>query len=172
LIRFIPYPVITGFTAGIAVIIFAGQLNQFLGLTGIARHDQFHLNLLETLRNLTRADLQAVVTATTVLACILIARRLARKIPGSLVGILAATVLAGVLQWPIETIGTRFGGIPRTLPWPSFPSLTFSAFLNVLQPAFTIAVLVAIESSSVRGSPIVLCRFLRACPSQVPQPEQ
>ena len=49
LIRFIPYPVTTGFTAGIAVIIFTGQLNQFLGLTGIARHEQFHINLLETL---------------------------------------------------------------------------------------------------------------------------
>ena len=72
LIRFIPYPVTTGFTAGIAVIIFAGQLNSFLGLTGIARHEQFHLNLLETLRNLSRLDLQAVATAATALACILI----------------------------------------------------------------------------------------------------
>ena len=146
LIRFIPYPVTTGFTAGIAVIIFTGQLNQFLGLTGVARHEQFHLNLLETLRNLTRLDLQAVATAATALACILVTPKLTRKIPGSLVGMLAATALVGLLQWPVETIGSRFGGIPRTLPWPSFPSLTFSAFLNVLQPAFTIAVLGAIES--------------------------
>ena len=146
LIRFIPYPVTTGFTAGIAVIIFTGQLNSFLGLTGIARHEQFHLNLLETLRNLTRLDLQAVATAATGLACILITPKVTSKIPGSLVGMLAATGLASLLQWPIETIGSRFGGIPRTLPWPSFPSLTFSAFLNVLQPAFTIAVLGAIES--------------------------
>ena len=146
LIRFIPYPVTTGFTAGIAVIIFTGQLNQFLGLTGIARHEQFHLNLMETLRNLSRLDLQAVATAATALACILITPKLTRKIPGSLVGMLAATALASLLQWPVETIGSRFGGIPRTLPWPSFPSLTFSAFLNVLQPAFTIAVLGAIES--------------------------
>ena len=146
LIRFIPYPVTTGFTAGIAVIIFTGQLNQFLGLTGIARHEQFHLNLLETLRHLTQLDLQAVAAAGTALACILITPKLTRKVPGSLVGMLAATALASLLQWPIETIGSRFGGIPRTLPWPSFPSLTFSAFLNVLQPAFTIAVLGAIES--------------------------
>jgi SulP family sulfate permease len=146
LIRFIPYPVTTGFTAGIAVIIFTGQLNSFLGLTGIARHEQFHLNLLETLRNLMRLDLQAVATAATGLACILITPKLMPRIPASLVCVLAATALASLLQWPIETIGSRFGGIPRTLPWPSFPSLTFSAFLNVLQPAFTIAVLGAIES--------------------------
>jgi len=146
LIRFIPYPVTTGFTAGIAVVIFAGQLNSFLGLTGIARHEQFHLNLLETLRHLSRLDLQAVATAATALACILITPKLTSKIPGSLVGMLAATVVASLLQWPVETIGSRFGGIPRTLPWPSFPSLTFSGFLNVLQPAFTIAILGAIES--------------------------
>lgn len=146
LIRFIPYPVTTGFTAGIAVIIFAGQINSFLGLTGIARHEQFHLNMLETFRSLARLDAQAVATAATALACILITPKLTRKIPSSLVGMLVATALAGLLQWPIETVGSRFGGVPRTLPWPSFPSLTFSAFLNVLQPAFTIAVLCAIES--------------------------
>jgi SulP family sulfate permease len=146
LIRFIPYPVITGFTAGIAVIIFTGQLNHFLGLTGVARREQFHLNLLETLRNVAQLDLQAVATAVTALAFILLTPRVSRKIPGSLVGMLAATVLASLFQWPIETIGSRFGGIPRSLPWPMFPSLTFSAFLNVLQPAFTIAVLCAIES--------------------------
>jgi len=146
LIRFIPYPVTTGFTAGIAVIIFAGQLNQFLGLVGIPRHEQFHLNLLETFRNLTRLDLQAVATGVTALACILLTPRFTRKIPGPLVGMLAATALASLLQWPIETIGSRFGSIPRTVPWPSFPTLTFSSLLNVLQPAFTIAVLGAIES--------------------------
>jgi sulfate permease, SulP family len=146
LIRFIPYPVTTGFTAGIAVIIFTGQLNQFLGLTGIARHERFHLNLLETFRNLARVDLQAAATAATALACILITPKLTRKIPGSFIGMLAATALASLLQWPVETVGSHFGGIPRTLPWPSFPPLTFSSFLNVLQPAFTIAVLCAIES--------------------------
>src|SRR5258705_11383854 len=109
LIRFIPYPVTTGFTAGIAVIIFTGQLNQFLGLTGIARHERFHLNLLETLRNLTRLDLQAVAAAATTLGCILLTPKLTRKVPGSLVGMLAATALASLLQWPIETIGSRFG---------------------------------------------------------------
>src|SRR5262245_2216599 len=146
LIRFIPYPVTTGFTAGIGVIIFVGQLNNFLGLTAIVRHEQFHLNLLETLQNLPRLDIQAVATAAVALACILLTPKITAKIPGSLVGMLAATALASSLHWPIETIGSRFGGIPRTLPWPTFPSLTFSAFLNVLQPAFTIAVLGAIES--------------------------
>src|SRR5262245_7395458 len=79
LIRFIPYPVTTGFTAGIGVIIFAGQLNSFLGLTGIARHEQFHLNLLETLRNLTQLDVQAVTTAAVALVCILLTPRITPK---------------------------------------------------------------------------------------------
>src|SRR4026209_1444239 len=85
LIRFIPFPVTTGFTAGIAVIIFTGQLNQFLGLTGIARHEQFHLHLMETLRNLWRLDLQAVAATAVALACILITPKVTSKIPGSLV---------------------------------------------------------------------------------------
>ncbi len=146
LIRFIPYPVTTGFTAGIAVIIFAGQLNNFLGITGVPRHEQFHLNLMETLRNLPHSNFQAIATALVALACILLLPQLTLKIPGSLVGMLAATIMAGLLEWPVETIGSRFGGIPRTLPWPSFPSLSFSALLHVLQPAFAIAVLGAIES--------------------------
>jgi SulP family sulfate permease len=146
LIRFIPFPVTTGFTAGIAVIIFSGQLNSFLGITGVPRHEQFHLNLLETIRNLPQLNWQAIVAALAALACILIMPKLTAKIPGSLVGMLTATVLVSLLQWPVETIGSRFGGIPRTLPLPSFPKLSFSAFLYVLQPAFTIAVLGAIES--------------------------
>lgn len=146
LIRFIPYPVTTGFTAGIAVIIFSGQLNSFFGLTGLTRHEQFHLNLLETVRSLPRLNPHAVATALIALAFILLAPRITQKIPGSLAGMLVSTLLAGWLAWPVETIGSRFGAIPRILPWPAFPLLSFSALLHVLQPAFTIAVLGAIES--------------------------
>ena len=146
MIRFIPFPVTTGFTAGIAVIIFAGQIDNFLGLTGIAKHDHFHLNLLESLTHLRFLNPYAVATAAVALAAILVTPKITKTLPGSLVGLTAATALVSLLHWPVETIGSKFGGIPRTLPWPSLPSLSFSVLMHVIQPAFTIAVLGAIES--------------------------
>jgi sulfate permease, SulP family len=146
MIRFIPFPVTTGFTAGIAVIIFAGQINNFLGLTGITKHDHFHLNLLESLTRLPFLNPYAIATGAVALAAILITPKITKVLPGSLIGLVVATVLVSLLRWPVETIGSKFGGIPRTLPWPSFPSLNFSVLMHVIQPAFTIAVLGAIES--------------------------
>jgi SulP family sulfate permease len=146
LIRFIPFPVTTGFTTGIAVIIFTGQINNFLGLTGLPQHEQFHLNMMESMAHLMQTNLFAVATALVALAGILITPRLTKVIPGSLIGMLAATMLVTWAQWPIETIGSRFGGVPRTLPFPSFPAITFSSLMRVLPPAFTIAILAAIES--------------------------
>src|SRR5688572_16182516 len=146
LIRFIPYPVTTGFTSGIAVLIFCGQINNFFGLTGLPAHEQFHLNLKESLTNLTGLNPYAVATALIALAGILGTPRLTKVIPGSLVGLLVAAVVVAVSDWPVETIGSRFGGIPRTLPLPALPPITFSSLMYVLPPAFTIAILGAIES--------------------------
>ena len=146
IIRFIPFPVTTGFTAGIAILIFTGQINSFLGLTGIARYSHFHLNFLETVLNAPHLNHHAVATALISLACVLIIPRLTEWVPASLVGMVAASVIAYELGWNVETIGSRFGGIPRMLPMPKFPDLSFTSFLHVLQPAFTIAILGAIES--------------------------
>ena len=146
LIRFIPYPVTTGFTSGIAVIIFAGQINNFLGLTNLPAHEQFHLNLKESLNHIAELNPYAVLTALIALAGILITPRLTRVIPGSLVGMLAAAIAVALAGWPVETIGSRFGQIPRTLPLPALPDITFSSLLYVIRPAFTIAILGAIES--------------------------
>jgi SulP family sulfate permease len=146
LIRFIPYPVTTGFTSGIAVIIFSGQINNFFGLTGLAAHEQFHLNLIESLSHLASMNRFAVATACISLFGILLTSRITRVIPGSLVGLLIATTVVALAGWPVETIGSKFGGIPRTLPLPSFPHITFSSLLYVIRPAFTIAILGAVES--------------------------
>src|SRR5687767_6444265 len=94
LIRFIPFPVTTGFTSGIAVIIFAGQINNFFGLTGLESHEQFHLNLMESLSHLQFFNPYAIATALIALAGILITGRFTRVIPGSLVGMVAATAAA------------------------------------------------------------------------------
>jgi sulfate permease, SulP family len=146
LIRFIPYPVTTGFTSGIAVLIFSGQINNFFGLTDLPAHEQFHLNLMESITHLHRLSPYAVATALVALAGILLIPKLTQVIPGSLVGMLIAAAVVAFLGWPVETIGSRFGGIPRTLPMPTLPSITFSSILNVISPAFTIAILGAIES--------------------------
>lgn len=146
LIRFIPYPVTTGFTSGIAVIIFAGQINNFFGLTNIPAHEQFHLNLLESFSHFRELNLYAVATAVIALAGILITPKVTRVIPGSLIGMLVAAVTVAAAEWPVETIGSKFGAIPRTLPLPALPDITFSSLLYVIRPAFTIAILGAIES--------------------------
>jgi len=146
LIRFIPFPVTTGFTSGIAVIIFSGQINNFFGLTGLPAHEQFHLNLLESIRHLPALNVYAVATALISLAGILIMPRITKVIPGSLTGMLAAAAVVAVADWPVETIGSRFGGIPRTLPLPTLPTITFSSLMYVVRPAFTIAILGAVES--------------------------
>jgi sulfate permease, SulP family len=146
LIQFIPFPVTTGFTSGIAVIIFAGQINNFFGLTGLPSHEQFHLNLKESLAHLVQLNPHAVATALIALVAILITPRVTRVIPGSLVGMLTATIAVTLAGWPVETIGSKFGGIPRTLPLPALPDISFSSLIYVIRPAFTIAILGAVES--------------------------
>ena len=146
LIRFIPYPVTTGFTSGIAVLIFSGQINNFFGLSGLPAHEQFHLNLMESFTHLPGLNLHAVATALIALVGILVMPRITQVIPGSLVGMLLAAAVVALAGWPVETIGSRFGGIPRTLPMPSLPEISFSSVLHVISPAFTIAILGAIES--------------------------
>src|SRR5688572_10972718 len=93
LIRFIPFPVITGFTSGIAVLIFAGQINNFLGLTNLRAHEQFHLNLIESITHFGEANLFAVATSLISLAGVLLTPRVTRVVPGPLAGMLAATAV-------------------------------------------------------------------------------
>ncbi|MFN8007140.1 MAG: SulP family inorganic anion transporter [Terriglobia bacterium] len=104
------------------------------------------MNLLETFLNLQFMNPHAVLTGLISLGCLLLIPRLTQLVPGSLVGMIVASVVAYELKWDVETIGSRFGGIPRMLPLPKLPALSFTSFLHVLQPAFTIAILGAIES--------------------------
>ncbi len=147
-IKFIPAPVIVGFTAGIAVIIFVGQWPDFLGLPKI-EGDAFHVRLPNLLRQLPRTHPPTLALATTSLLLVLYAPKLKplSRIPGPLVAMVVATVAQATLQLPgIATIGSAFGGIPQGLPrfhWPDLPS---SQVLQLIGPAFTIALLGAIES--------------------------
>ncbi|SFM02699.1 SulP family inorganic anion transporter [Pelosinus propionicus] len=147
LIKFIPRSVTIGFTAGIAVNIFAGQISNFFGLTGLERHESFLLNMQEIMTHFDTINLYSTLTAFICLAVILTTPRFLPKVPGSLVGLILSTIIA-TLFFPndVITIASAFGGIPSGLPHMQFPDITLDKIQLLLQPALTIAILGAIES--------------------------
>src|SRR4051794_17562455 len=146
-IKYIPYPVTVGFTAGIAVIIFASQIKDLLGLklAGAEPGD-----LLPKLRALGEAlptiNAAAVALAAFTIGIILVVRRLRPRWPSFLIAVALASIGAGVLNLPIETIASRFGGIPRSLPMPQLPMLSIDKVIEMLPAAISFALLGAIES--------------------------
>ncbi|UTX08370.1 SulP family inorganic anion transporter [Bacillus altitudinis] len=147
LMKFIPRPVIIGFTAGIAVIIFSGQIANFLGLKGVEKHESFFLNMREIVVHLGTANSLAILTAIVGLIVILVAQKYIPKIPGALLGLLVSTFIAVLFfQGQVETIGSAYGEIPRQLPTFAFPELTIEKMIYLLPPAIVIALLGGVES--------------------------
>ena len=145
-IRFIPYPLTVGFTAGIAVVIFSSQIKDFLGLnTGPLSGDTVR-NWLIYARSIGTVHPPTLMLSLLSLAILILWPRFNRRIPGPIVALIAATVLAQFLHLPVETIGSRFGGIPSGLPHPVWPALDFGKMRELISPAFTVALLCAIES--------------------------
>ncbi len=146
LIKFIPFPVTTGFTSGIALVILSTQIKDLLGL----EIEQVPVEFLEKwhsyLSSINTINPQATFLGLFTVLIILLTRRYWPKLPAMLIAMLAATILAMMLNLNVETIGSRFGDLPRTLPAPSFPSISISQFGELFRPAFTIALLAAIES--------------------------
>lgn len=146
LIKFIPFPVTTGFTSGIAVVIFATQLNDLFGM-GLENIPADFIGKLKVIgMNLPNTDWATFGIGIFTIVVICIVRRLLPKWPAMLVGMLAATALTQILKLDIATIGSKFGELPRTLPRPGLEILPVSGFAEVLMPAFTIALLAGIES--------------------------
>jgi SulP family sulfate permease len=147
-IKFIPSPVIVGFTSGIGVIIFVGQWRDFLGLPPVtAQH--FHEKLWQLLLNLPAFHAATTGLAVLSLLLVLYAPRLKvlARVPGPLVAMVVATVLCSALDLDgVATIGSAFGGIPRGLPTFTAPDLSLTQIITLIGPAFTIAMLGAIES--------------------------
>jgi sulfate permease, SulP family len=145
-IKFIPYPVTVGFTSGIAVIIFSQQIGEAFGLVTGAMPSDFLAKW--------EAYAQAAHTAAPAtaglwafsLAVLLLWPKLNRRVPASIVAILAATAAAAALKLPVETIQSRFGEIPHGLPRPAWPGGTLAEMKLLLGPAITVALLGAIES--------------------------
>ncbi|MGE0255760.1 MAG: SulP family inorganic anion transporter [Alphaproteobacteria bacterium] len=146
-IKFIPYPVTVGFTAGIAVIIFASQLRDLLGLTLPGAEPGPLTDKLPALAAaLPTLNAAAAAVAALTVAAILAVRRWRPGWPALLIAVTATTALAALAGLPVETIGTRFGGVPQALPLPHLPDLTPERIVAVLPSAVAFALLGSIES--------------------------
>ncbi|MFZ1813167.1 MAG: SulP family inorganic anion transporter [Rhizobiaceae bacterium] len=146
-IKFIPHPVTIGFTAGIAVIIFASQLHDLLGLTLDGPEPGELVAKLEALWNaIPTLNPAALALAASTAAIIIVIRKLRPAWPSLLIAVAFASLAALAFDLPVETIGTRFGGIPSALPEPALPDISSERILAVLPDAVSFALLGAIES--------------------------
>ena len=147
MIKYIPYPVTMGFTSGIAVLILTTQVKDFLGLRLADLPSEFVERMGVLFHTIGTAHAPTAILAAASLALILFwPQAWHRRVPGMVVALVLGTVAAYALQLPVETIGSRFGGIPQRLPAPVFPSLEWEKIRHLFQPATTLALLAAIES--------------------------
>jgi sulfate permease, SulP family len=146
-VKFVPYPVTVGFTAGIAVIIFASQIKEIFGLTLAAPEPGALLAKLPVLWHaLPSINAAAACVAAATIATILGLRRWRPHWPGLLIAVAGSAVATWAFGLPVETIGTRFGGIPAGFPMPALPELSWTKIAAVLPSAISFAMLGAIES--------------------------
>ena len=145
-VKFIPRPVVIGFTNGIAVLIASTQLKDFFGLRIDKVPGEFWLRMKAIGADFPTWSPKAAILAVGTVAVILLCRAISNRIPGAIVGMLGATVAAYLFNLPVETIGTRFGGIPSGLPHLAIPHFRADLIHGLLGPAFTVAMLGAIES--------------------------
>jgi SulP family sulfate permease len=146
-IKFIPYPVTVGFTAGIAIIILASQVKDLLGLTLDGAEPQGLAEKLPVLwEALPTVNGAAVSIAATCVAAILIIKRLKPTWPGMLIAVAGAAAATAMLQFPVDTIGSRFGGIPGGVPMPALPALSLEKVQAVFPSALAFTLLGSIES--------------------------
>ncbi|MET3506929.1 SulP family inorganic anion transporter [Halalkalibacter oceani] len=147
LITYIPRPVTIGFTAGIAVIIFTGQVSNFLGLSDVEKHESFLLNMKEIYLHLDTLNIYSVLIGLICLFTSLFAGKVVRKIPSVLVGIVVSTLVAVfLLDDKVATVGTVYGTIPNGFPQLQMPDVSLSVLISLLGPALVIASLGSIES--------------------------
>ena len=145
-VKFIPRPVVIGFTNGIAVLIASTQVKDFLGLQLDKVPGVFWLRVEALAKNFHTLSLEAAALAVFTLLTLIICRTISPRIPGPIVALLLATAAVYFFKLPVETIGTRFGGIPSGLPHLQIPKFRADLIHGLLGPAFTVAMLGAIES--------------------------
>lgn len=145
-VKFIPRPVTIGFTNGIAVLIASTQIKDFLGLQTRSLPGDFLGRMRLLLESINTYRWPTIGVGLLSLGIILVVPRLVKPIPGAIVALLLGTILAQALHVPVETIGTRFGGIPHGLPPFSLPHFQAADIVPLLPSAFTVAMLAAVES--------------------------
>jgi SulP family sulfate permease len=145
-VKFIPRPVVIGFTNGIALLIAATQIRDFLGLAIPEPPSEFFSRMTALAAGLPQWNPVALALAATSLAVVLVMPRLAPRVPGSIVALVAGTAAVAAFGLPVETIGSRFGGIPGGPPRIEIPPFRADLILPLLPSAFTVALLAAVES--------------------------
>ena len=146
-IRFIPYPVTVGFTAGIAIIIFASQLSAIFGLDLPEKEPgPFAEKITYLAHYVGTTNVAALAIAVLTVAVIVALKRFRPGWPGMLIAVAVATLAATLLSLPVETVGSQFGGLPRGLQTPAIPTFSLQKLMSVLPDAFAFALLGSIES--------------------------
>lgn len=147
LIHFVPKSVTVGFTTGIAVIIFTGQLGNFFGLQGLEQKEFFHENMIGIIKQFHTLNLYSILIAIIGIIVIFLLPKIAPRVPVLLVALLIPTLISFFFfPGKVDTIGTTFGGIPNSLPSFRFPDITLSKLVALWSPALVIAALGSIES--------------------------
>lgn len=146
LISFIPHTIVIGFTAGIAVTIFTTQIGDFLGLTTGKMPGEFIEKINVYIHSFSSINFWAIGIAGFSLALIFIWPKFNKKIPGSLIVIIFATLFCTIFKIPVDTIGSRFGEIPSSLPCPKLPQFSLTTIIRLFPTSVSIALLAAIES--------------------------
>ena len=146
LIKYIPYTITTGFTCGIAVTLFIGQLKDFFGMDIASVPSEFLDKVIVYAKNISTINLTATLIGLLAVAIMLLWTKVTDKIPGSLVAIVVTTAIAYFAKLPVNTIGSVYGKLNSAFPSFHVPSITMNLIQQMISPAFTIAVLAAIES--------------------------
>jgi len=145
-VKYIPRPVTIGFTNGIALLIASTQVKDFLGLKTPPVPSEFLARIRMLLHFAGSTRWQTVAVAATSLALILLWPRLTKRVPGSIIALVVSTAVVAGFHLPIETIGSKFGGIPQGFPHFALPNFQTAHILPLLPSAFTVALLAAVES--------------------------
>jgi SulP family sulfate permease len=146
LIKFIPYPVVVGFTSGIALLIFSTQIKDFFGLHIQKVPSEFHEKWISYFENFYSINYYVFGIAMLAMMIMILWPKVTHRIPGSLIAIIVTTVLVMVFKLPVDTIGSRFGEISSAIPSPSSFEINIGVIKNLIGPATVIAILAAIES--------------------------
>ena len=146
LLKFVPFPVTAGFTTGIAVIIFSSQIGDLLGLQLEKVPADFIEKWIEYFKQLSTVNFYSLAIGLSSLLIIIFWSKITRKVPGQLAAIILMTAVVQIFDLPVETIQSRFGAVPNSLPSPHIPEMNWELIRQMFSPAVTIALLAGLES--------------------------